>query len=164
VSTFVSVGNAHQSFARLLNEIDIIAADLPQPVVIQHGHTPFESKTCVAKPFVGMAEFEEFIVNASLVILHAGGGGVLQAVQAGKVPVIVPRRFRYGEHVDDHQVENAKELALSGKVIVAEEPGQLMPAVKQAMELQREERLFVAPSRMLGLVDDVLASYARQLS
>ena len=37
MTTFVAVGNATQPFARLIDAVVAIAADLPQPVLIQHG-------------------------------------------------------------------------------------------------------------------------------
>jgi UDP-N-acetylglucosamine transferase subunit ALG13 len=163
VSTFVSVGNAHQPFSRLLDQIEVISSSLPQPVVVQHGHTPFKSETCLARQFIGMSEFEHLINHADLVILHAGGGAVLQAVKSGKVPIIVPRRHQFGEHVDDHQVENARELALSGKVVVADNPQQLNHAIKKAIKLQLEVQATSAQSPMVGLVCNILESYAKDL-
>jgi UDP-N-acetylglucosamine transferase subunit ALG13 len=159
----VSIGNAHQQFQRLLKAVDSIAHLLPQPVVIQHGHTPFRTEKCKTVPFLEMTEFERLIRESELVILHAGAGGILAAVQAGKVPVLMPRRASYGEHIDDHQVENATELTLSGKVVVAEEPDDLLGAVEEAMKRQRMPRSSGTAPTMVGLISDVLRHYAQDL-
>ena len=54
IMTFVSVGNAKHPFHRLLKGVAVIASKLPQPVVVQHGHTPFESPLCKAKAFMNI--------------------------------------------------------------------------------------------------------------
>ena len=58
VSTFVSVGNATQPFARLLDGVAAIARELPQPVFVQSGSTPFHATAAQAAPWLAMADFE----------------------------------------------------------------------------------------------------------
>lgn len=164
MSTFVSVGNAKQPFTRLLDGILRILPSLPKPVVVQHGHTPFFAKDCVAYPFVGEAEFGRHVAEAELVILHGGAGSVIHAVHAGKIPVVMARRGKYGEHVDDHQVEFVSALAVSGKVILAKEPEDLNAAVEDAKKQQSSVRALGATSPLLvGLVTNVLRDYALEL-
>ena len=169
MSTFVSVGNAHQPFGRLLEAVSRVAVRLPQPVIVQHGYTPFDDPACTHVPFLGMEEFIQRVGDAELLIMHAGAGSVIHAVGAGKIPVIMPRRVAYGEHVNDHQVEFAQALAAAGKVVMVENPGDLERAVEEAMARQRQ-----LPNRdgggkdslppLVGLVDRLLSEYARDLS
>jgi UDP-N-acetylglucosamine--N-acetylmuramyl-(pentapeptide) pyrophosphoryl-undecaprenol N-acetylglucosamine transferase len=49
--------------------------------------------------------------RADVVVAHAGVGTALAAFEIGKRPVLVPRRLAHGEHVDDHQIQIAEELA-----------------------------------------------------
>lgn len=163
MSTFVLVGNAHQPFWRLLRGIEGIAHLLPQPVIVQCGHTPFHSQACKAESFLDMVEFERQIGNADLVVSHAGGGGVMLAVQAGKVPVLMPRRACHGEHVDDHQVENARELAATGKVVVAENPEDLFGAIGEAMKRQSIARRVEAIPPLVAMISEVLRRTADDL-
>ena len=44
------------------------------------------------------------------VITHGGTGVIIGAVKQGKKVIAVPRLARYGEHVDDHQVQLLKEF------------------------------------------------------
>ena len=168
MSTFVSLGNALQPFTRLLEGVSLIATQLPQPVVIQHGHTPFRVGACESEPFLGMNEFVEHIHHADLLIMHAGAGSILHAVEAGKVPVVMPRRAAFGEHVNDHQVEFAKALAEAGKVIVANTPDDLAYAAQEAMARQKrvhEKRVSEGPvPPLVSLVERVLSDYADQFS
>lgn len=160
MSTFVSVGNATQSFGRLLEEVGRLALTMPQPVVVQRGETPFQSDSCRVIPFIPMSEFERMVAEAELVILHAGAGSVIHAVRAGKVPVVMPRRVQYGEIVDDHQVEFAKALSAVGRVVVADELMPLADAVQHALELQRSALRTTGAEAMLVLVEEALAGYA----
>ena len=114
MSTFVCVGNATQPFRRLLDGVTAIARDLPQPVFVQSGSTPFHAKGCESAPFLNMSEFQSRVDRSKLLIMHAGAGSLITAVRAGKVPVVMARRARYAEHVDDHQIEFARELDRPG--------------------------------------------------
>jgi UDP-N-acetylglucosamine transferase subunit ALG13 len=134
--TFVTVGNATDGFRRLLDAVESLAAagGLPAPLVIQSGNNPgFASRHGVVRPFLPMEEFEDHVRRARLVIGHAGAGTVLHALAAGRIPVVMPRRARYGELVDDHQAEFVEHLARAGRVIAAWEPADLPAAIREAL-------------------------------
>jgi UDP-N-acetylglucosamine transferase subunit ALG13 len=57
------------------------------------------------------AELTAAMGEADVVIAHAGVGTALAAFEVGKCPLLVPRRHAHGEHVDDHQIQIADELA-----------------------------------------------------
>ena len=161
MTTFVSVGNTTQSFSRLIDAVLKIASRLPQPVVVQHGNTMVQGVGCVAKPFLEMEDFGQFVAQAELLILHAGAGSVIHAIQAGKIPVVMPRLAKYGEHVDDHQLEFARALAESGKIVMAEEPGDLNDAVAEVLRQQRSTQASHETPRMVGLIGTILSKYAQ---
>ena len=74
MTTFVSVGNAHQPFTRLIDAVISIAHTLPQPVVVQHGHSPFDNVECRGVVFLDMWAFEFAVREAEVLVLHAGAG------------------------------------------------------------------------------------------
>jgi UDP-N-acetylglucosamine transferase subunit ALG13 len=162
MKTFVSVGNANQSFHRLIDAVIRIAPMLPQPVIIQHGHSPYQGNDCTPMKFLDMEDFSLHVKESELLIFHAGAGSVMHAIQAGKVPVVMPRRAKYGEHVNDHQWEFALALAEMGKVVVAEEPDKLAEAVRRALEQQQRGKKIASESSMVRLVDETLTAYARR--
>jgi UDP-N-acetylglucosamine transferase subunit ALG13 len=159
LSTLVSVGNAYQPFTRLIHAVTSIAYALPRPVVVQHGHTPFESLECRGIAFLDMLAFESAISEAEVLILHAGAGSVIHALQAGKAPVIMARRAEFGEHVDDHQVEFARELALTGRVAVVEHGAQLWAAIERARALPANVARLEPP--VVKMVAAILADAVR---
>lgn len=162
MSTFVSVGNAQQPFTRLLDEVARISPQLPQPVLVQHGHTPFAAAGCVAVDFLDPARYAEQIRTARVLVLHAGAGSVLHAIESGHVPVVVPRLARFGEHVNDHQLAFARQLAQAGRVLLVEEAAQLAAAVPRVPE----RRAFAGGSTGGALVAEVrrlLEAHERRL-
>lgn len=66
------------------------------------------------RPALGARELAAAIAAADVVVAHAGTGSALTALEAGKLPVLVPRRRVLGENVDDHQAEVAADLAARG--------------------------------------------------
>lgn len=83
-------------------------------VLWQTGETDvsrFEIEGHVALP---EKELTEAMSRADVVVAHAGVGAALAALEVGKRPVLVPRRLALNEHVDDHQIQIAAELAERG--------------------------------------------------
>jgi UDP-N-acetylglucosamine transferase subunit ALG13 len=132
---FVTVGTATQGFRRLLDAVDRLVGGgcfSEERVFMQTGSTrDFVPQHCEWKAFVPRTEFERLMAEASLVISH-GGTTVLEVVRFGKVPVVMPRRRKYGEHVNDHQVEFVELLAAEGRIAPAWEPEDLPRAVVDA--------------------------------
>jgi UDP-N-acetylglucosamine--N-acetylmuramyl-(pentapeptide) pyrophosphoryl-undecaprenol N-acetylglucosamine transferase len=58
--------------------------------------------------------------EADVIISHAGVGTALAALEVGKRPLLVPRRLSLGEHVDDHQIQVARELSNRGLAVSVE--------------------------------------------
>lgn len=162
MTTLVSVGNARQPFERLLDAVAAVLEDLPAPVIVQHGHTPFQTKTAIARPFLEMTEFAQLVDAAGLLIMHAGAGSLLYALQSGKTPVVMPRRAAHREHVDDHQTELASELARRGSIILVNDANELRTAV---LSLLGKARLTpsVKEAVLVDLVRERLDDYARQM-
>jgi UDP-N-acetylglucosamine--N-acetylmuramyl-(pentapeptide) pyrophosphoryl-undecaprenol N-acetylglucosamine transferase len=82
-------------------------------------------------------ELARVIAECDVVITHAGIGSIISALQAGKRPLVIPRRARFKEHVDDHQALIAGELARRDLVVQAE-----------ADEVQWADAVMAASSRV----------------
>jgi UDP-N-acetylglucosamine--N-acetylmuramyl-(pentapeptide) pyrophosphoryl-undecaprenol N-acetylglucosamine transferase len=100
---------------RLLELLPTEAAVLWQTGATDVAGLPIDGRTTVPGP-----ELERAIAEADVVIAHAGTGTALTAFELGRCPVLVPRRHSFGEHIDDHQVETARMLAVRGLAIYAE--------------------------------------------
>lgn len=152
---FVTVGNATQGFRRLLDAVDTLCGNghlRHEQVFIQTGRNPaFKSHHCECKPFLSLDEFQQWMEKADLIICHGGCGTLLHAVRLGKVPVVMPRRKKYGEHVNDHQLQLVEALAVEGRIIPAYEPEDLSQAIVDAVR-RNVQRVPPPPSRMIALV------------
>lgn len=63
-------------------------------------------------------EFDRLVADSDVFITHSGVGTLLRALELGVRPVVVPRLAERDEHVDDHQVQVARELAERGLVLL----------------------------------------------
>ncbi len=88
------------------------------------------------------------IAAADVVIAHAGCGSSMLAMEAGKTPLLVPRRSARGENVDDHQVELAAELERRGLAVVREVDRLTSDAVARAAAGAIVTRPRAAPFRL----------------
>jgi len=104
---FVTVGTHEQQFDRLLKAIDELKGcnAIADDVVIQSGYSKYEPKYCKYKKMLPYNEMMEYVRKARIVISHGGPASFLMPLQFEKIPVVVPRKFKFGEHVNDHQVE-----------------------------------------------------------
>jgi UDP-N-acetylglucosamine transferase subunit ALG13 len=112
---FVTVGTTEQPFDRMLKAVDVL--DLQEELVVQYGHCTFVPRAARADKFIGFDEVKALIQQARVVVCHAGAGTVLSATCLGKRPVAVPRLKRFGEMVDDHQVDLVDAFEQMGSVI-----------------------------------------------
>jgi len=156
LSTFVTIGNSRQAFSRLIDAVATEARNLPQPVIVQHGHTPWRGDGgCQAQAFMDPSEFNRLMEQSELLILHAGVS-VIQAIRAGKVPVVMPRRPEDDEIIDHHQVELAQALANAGKVVLLDDPGNLSRAANEALARQRSGQQVITEPPLIGVIDELL--------
>ncbi|MBN4054814.1 hypothetical protein JYT87_03805, partial [Nitrospira defluvii] len=54
----------------------------------------------------------------------------------GKTPIVMPRRKKYGEHINDHQVQLVQALAAEGRIIPAYEPEDLPRAIEEVKRIR----------------------------
>jgi len=141
---FVTVGNATQGFKRLLDAVDEAAGQGlfgDEPIFIQTGNNPdFHASHCEQQSFLPMSQFEALLRDSSLIISHGGAGTLINILRAGRVPVVMPRRQQYAEHVDDHQVELIQALAQEGRVVPVFESADLKVGVNEARRRNKQPR------------------------
>lgn len=160
--TFVSIGSGSQHFRRLLDEVVRIAPSLPQPIVVQHGRTPFDHPEIEHFKFVDETAFRSHLAECSLFITHGGGGSVLSAIKMGKTPVVVARRAQFGEVIDDHQVAFANELAAQDKIVAVNDVADLLSAANTALLHPVREESEEGNARALEVIARSLAELAPQ--
>ena len=122
MGTFISLGNAKQSFSRMLKVIDDVMCHLPKPIIIQSGHTFFESNVAKVYRFMTADDFKKYIKNSEIIIIHAGAGSIINAIKQGKTPLVMARSKKYNEHVNNHQFELLNKMMELNKVLGFDNP------------------------------------------
>lgn len=117
---FATTGSRGFPFDRLVRAID--EADLASvfpggaEVFVQTGSSGYEPSKVEWAAFLSREEFGRRMDAADLVVTHGGTGAIIGAVSRGKRVVAVPRLEKYGEAVDDHQVELVRQFENMGLI------------------------------------------------
>lgn len=125
---FVTVGTHEQPFDRLVSAIDELKGKgvIGEDVIIQTGYSTYEPKNCTWSKLLPYGDMVKNVKDARIVITHGGPSSFIMPLQEGKIPVVVPRQEKYGEHVNDHQLLFAKEVQQRQKNILVVEDTDLL--------------------------------------
>ena len=109
---FVTLGSQKFQFNRLLKEIDVLVEKkiITDEVFAQIGYSDYLPSNYRYKNFLNRDEFAEMQEKADIVITHGGTGAIIGAVKKGRKVIAVPRLAKYGEHVDDHQIQLVEQF------------------------------------------------------
>ena len=104
---FITLGSQKFQFNRLLKAVDELIENgvLTDEVFAQTGYSDYQPRNYKFKQFLDREEFAKYEAEAEIVITHGGTGAIIGAVKKGKKVIAVPRLSKYGEHVDDHQLQ-----------------------------------------------------------
>lgn len=105
---FITLGSQKFQFNRLLKTVDELCEKGTvdaEDVFAQIGYSDYLPRNFNYKKFMNRDEFNMEMSKAEIVITHGGTGAIIGAVKKGKKVIAVPRRAKYGEHVDDHQLQ-----------------------------------------------------------
>lgn len=107
---FVTVGTHEQPFNRLIKKVDELVKSgiINEKVIIQTGFSTYSPRYCEAHKMMSFNEMQHTLKEARIVITHGGPSSFIEALQFGKVPIVVPRMEKYHEHVNNHQVDFVK--------------------------------------------------------
>ena len=119
---FVTVGTHEQPFNRLVEYMDEWAKEHDEPVIIQIGFSTYEPKNCEWSKMYPYEKIEKIVDEARIVITHGGPSSFIRPLVIGKIPIVVPRKAEFNEHVNNHQVDFSHEMEeRQGNIIVVEE-------------------------------------------
>ena len=104
---FVTVGSQKFQFNRLLKKIDELIEKkvITDKVFAQIGVSNYKPINYEYVDFMTQEEFIKKLEECNLLITHAGTGVIVNAVKKEKKVIATPRLAKYGEHVDDHQIQ-----------------------------------------------------------
>jgi UDP-N-acetylglucosamine transferase subunit ALG13 len=88
-------------------------------VFAQAGQTEFRPEHIEWTALLSPDVFREKIAAAEVVVSHAGMGTIITALELAKPIIVMPRRAKFGEQRNDHQLATARRLLKAGFVSVA---------------------------------------------
>lgn len=117
---FVTVGTHEQQFNRLIKEVDCLKKErvIKEDVFVQTGYSDYQPRYCEWKPVLRFDEMKLYFSKADIIITHGGPSTFMSVLNEGKVPIVVPRLMKYGEHVNDHQLDFARKVLNKGYPLI----------------------------------------------
>ena len=129
-------------FERLVRRLcEILPSEVE--VLWQTGDTDVKGLGIKSHHSLPERELSAAIAAADVLVAHAGVGTALTALELGRCPILVPRRFHHGEHVDDHQTQIAGELSRRGLALTTD-----------ADDLTLSDLVIAAATRVATLPED----------
>lgn len=135
---FITLGSQKFQFNRLLIAVDKLCEKKVisgEDVFAQTGYSDYVPRNYSYNNFLDRDEFSVEMGKADIVITHGGTGAIIGAVKKGKKVIAVPRRAKYGEHVDDHQLQLIKQFDLQRWKIATQHPCKLLNKQKRKEEI-----------------------------
>jgi len=154
---FVCVGSRHYSFDRLFEKLDELINQglIDDEIFAQTGASKYCPKNFACKDFLNRDEFESKIDEAEIVISHGATGSLIQALKKGKKVIGVTRLAKYGEHIDDHQIQTNEVFAENKHILAVLEMDELYDAIRAYKDgnadVVRWENL--NPNAVIDLID-----------
>jgi UDP-N-acetylglucosamine transferase subunit ALG13 len=123
---FLTVGSRY-GFDRLVQAVDDMVGngEILEPVTAQIGMGAFEPRHMEFERFIPGPRYDARIRDAHMIIGHAGSGTISLAMANEKPLLVMPRRKRYHEHVNDHQVATARTFERLQQLLAADNEDQL---------------------------------------
>jgi UDP-N-acetylglucosamine transferase subunit ALG13 len=143
----VTVGTHTQPFNRLLEKVDKLVEKrvIKEKVIAQVGYSTYRPRNYEYFTFTSEEKILELKKKARLIIAHAGVGSIITALQFKKPIIVVPRLKKFGEHIDDHQVQIAIAFEREGKVLACYQIDELEDILRKAKNFKPKLRKRSAP-------------------
>lgn len=130
---FVTLGSQKFQFNRILKEIDKLVEEgnLTENVFAQIGYSDYKPKNYRFKDFLDRDEFSKMMNMCEIVITHGGTGTIIGSIKRDKKVIAIPRLEKYGEHVDDHQIQIVSQFKKMELILGIYETEELREAISK---------------------------------
>ena len=122
----------------MLRAVDALIARgaLREEVFAQIGCATYVPQHFAYERYLDADEFHRHVLESDIVLTHGGTGAIVGALKAGKRVVAVARLSRFGEHVDDHQLQIVRHFENTRCILVARDMDRLDDTLQRAREFQ----------------------------
>ena len=139
---FLSVGTQF-GFDRLVKAIDEVIGkgQMKESVFAQIGPGGYVPRHMDSIISLDKEAFEKMFDSSQAVISHAGMGTISLAMKAQKPLLVMPRRRKYGEVVNDHQVDTARRFEQLGHLLAAYDEMELVGKIESLKTFPPKPRI-----------------------
>lgn len=154
---FVTLGTQDKDFSRLLKAIDkeIEKGTIKEKVIVQAGHTKYESKNMEIFDLIPTDEFNEIIEKCDLIITHGGVGNILSAIKKNKPVIAAARLKKFKEHTNDHQKQIIGEFTKQGYILELRDFGKVGKMIEKAKTF-KAKKFKSNTKNMIKLIEDYI--------
>jgi len=131
IKVFGTIGSTYP-LDRMTKALDELAKNKKYDVFVQTGkggYSPIKAK------FAQMLEYGQFVKRlnwADVIVSHAGAGSIIDLIGLGKPIILFPRLKKFGEAVDDHQLEICKAFKEKYNLEYTINQNELIELIKKA--------------------------------
>jgi len=138
-----------------VKEMDSIAAEIDQKVIIQTGFTNYKPENAEWFDFVEESRIKGYYKNADVIVTHGGAGSLLDCLKYSPSIIVVPRLKKYNEHLDDQQIDLALALQIQGKVTTVLDTNELKHELENRLNPELQNELKPTPKNKLETETDI---------
>ena len=116
----ITLGTQDKPFYRLLEAVQkqIDNKIIKDKVIVQAGiSSDFKSENMEIFDLIPMDEFDKLISECDILITHGGVGSIISGIKNNKKVIAAARLEKYGEHVNDHQLQIIENFADAGYIL-----------------------------------------------
>ena len=116
----ITLGTQDKKFYRLLEVVQkqIDNKKIKDRVVVQAGYSSdFKSNDMEIFDLIPMDEFDKLIEECDILITHGGVGSIITGLKNNKKVIAAARLKKYGEHVNDHQLQIIENFTNNGFIL-----------------------------------------------
>lgn len=150
---FITLGSQKFQFNRLLKAVDDLVQRkiIKEDVFAQIGYSDYQPQNYSYKKFLDRDEFARMEEKSEIVITHGGTGAIIGSVKKDKKVIAVPRLAKFGEHVDDHQLQLLDEFEKMQIIVACYDTDKL----EDAYRLVQTKKLKKYKSNQKRIIDSI---------
>ena len=155
----VTLGTQDKPFTRLLKAIDkeIKNGNIKDKVIVQAGNTKYESSNMEIFDFKSNDELKDLISKADIVITHGGVATIIESIQKDKKIIAIARLKKYGEHVNDHQLQIIEAFKKDGYLLELKNVKDLVGVIKETKTF-KQKKYVSNTNNMINLIENYIDS------
>ena len=156
---FIVLGTQKFQLNRLLKLLDglVEKGQICDDVYAQIGNSTYIPKHYKYVRFLNKKDFEQTMEECEIVVSHSGVGTIISGLKHEKPVIVFPRLEKYGEHVDDHQLEIGESFSKNNLVFLCGENDDLLELIKKS-RIHKFNKYVSQREKMITTVNNFLNS------